>query len=185
MKMLFDFLPILLFFIVYKIYDIYMATAVLIAASFLQTTLFWFINRRFEKAHLITLVLVCLFGGATLLLHNEMFIKWKPTVINWLFAAAFLGSQFIGRKNLIERMMGDHIDLPARIWTQLNLAWSSFFIFLGLANLFVVYTFDTDVWVNFKLFGLLGLTLLFVIAQSLYIARHTTDVPPTDTSRQS
>jgi len=180
MKMLFDFFPVLLFFIVYKTYDIYMATSVLIAASLLQTTAFRLMHGRFERAHLITLVLVCLFGGATLLLHDEMFIKWKPTVINWLFAAAFLGSQFIGNKNLIERMMGDHITLPRRIWSQLNIAWSIFFIFLGLLNLFVVYSFDTDTWVNFKLFGLLGLTFAFVIAQSLYIARHTTDAPSGD-----
>ncbi len=183
--MLFDLFPVVLFFIVYKTYDIYMATAVLIAASLLQTVAFRLKRGHFEKAHLITLVLVCLFGGATLLLHDEMFIKWKPTVINWLFAAAFLGSQFIGKRNLIERMMGDHMTLPRRIWTQLNLAWSIFFIFLGFANLFVVYTFDTDTWVNFKLFGLLGLTFLFVIAQSFYVARHSTETSPGDASGQS
>jgi len=105
------------------------------------------------------------------LLQDEMFIKWKPTVINWLFAVAFIGSQFIGKKSIIQRMMGDHMVLPANIWLHLNIAWTLFFIALGFANLYVVYNFDTATWVNFKLFGLLGLTFAFVIAQSLYVAR--------------
>ncbi len=153
-------------------YDIYVATAVLIIASLLQTSVHWFMHRRFEKMHVITLVLVCVFGGLTLMLQDEMFIKWKPTVINWLFAIAFLGSQFIGEKPIIQRMMGDHIVLPIHIWLRLNVAWSIFFVSLGIINLYVIYNFDTETWVNFKLFGLLGLTFVFVIAQSLYLARY-------------
>ena len=153
-------------------YDIYVATAVLIIASLLQTSVHWLMHRRFEKMHVITLVLVCVFGGLTLILQDEMFIKWKPTVINWLFAIAFLGSQFIGEKPIIQRMMGDHIVLPIHIWLRLNVAWSIFFISLGIINLYVIYNFDTETWVNFKLFGLLGLTFVFVIAQSLYLARY-------------
>jgi len=172
MKFLLDFFPIVFFFIAYKMYDIYVATAVLIIASLLQTSVHWFMHRRFEKMHVITLVLVCVFGGLTLMLQDEMFIKWKPTVINWLFAIAFLGSQFIGEKPIIQRMMGDHIVLPIHIWFRLNVAWSIFFISLGIINLFVIYNFDTETWVNFKLFGLLGLTFVFVIAQSLYLARY-------------
>jgi len=171
MKLLLDFFPIIFFFIAFKMYDIYVATAVLIIASLIQTSAHWLMHRRFEKMHVITLVLVCVFGGLTLILQDEMFIKWKPTVINWLFAAAFIGSQFIGKKSIIQRMMGDHMVLPANIWLHLNIAWTLFFIALGIANLYVVYNFDTETWVNFKLFGLLGLTFVFVIAQSLYVAR--------------
>jgi len=171
MKLLLDFFPIIFFFIAFKMYDIYVATAVLIIASLIQTTAHWLMHRRFEKMHVITLVLVCVFGGLTLMLQDEMFIKWKPTVINWLFAVVFIGSQFIGKKSIIQRMMGDHMVLPANIWLHLNIAWTLFFIALGIANLYVVYNFDTETWVNFKLFGLLGLTFVFVIAQSLYVAR--------------
>jgi len=171
MKLLLDFFPIVFFFIAFKMYDIYVATAVLIIASLVQTCAHWLMHRRFEKMHVITLILVCVFGGLTLMLQDEMFIKWKPTVINWLFAIAFIGSQFIGKKSIIQRMMGDHMVLPANIWLHLNIAWTLFFIVLGIANLYVAYNFDTETWVNFKLFGLLGLTFVFVIVQSLYVSR--------------
>ncbi|MCL4315691.1 MAG: septation protein A [Gammaproteobacteria bacterium] len=172
MKFLFDFFPIILFFAAYKAYGIYIATGVAIAASFIQVGLFWHKHRRFENMQLISLGLIAVFGGVTLLLHDEIFIKWKPTVLNWLLAAAFLGSQFIGGKNFVQRMMGAAIVLPVVIWRRLNLAWVIFFAMLGAANLYVVYHFDTDTWVDFKLFGMLGLTFAFVIAQSLYIARY-------------
>ena len=169
MKMFFDFLPVLLFFIVYKMYDIYTATAVLIAASAIQTVGHRLIKGSFEKTHVITLALVALFGGLTLALQDETFIKWKPTAINWLFAIVFIGSQFVGKKTIIERMMGSNLTLPSVIWVKLNLAWALFFIFLGAVNLYVAFSFDTDTWVNFKLFGLMGLTFLFIIAQSLFL----------------
>lgn len=172
MKFLFDFFPILLFFITYKWQGIYAATAVAIAASFIQVGLFWFKHRRFETMHLVTLALIAVLGGATLYLQDERFIKWKPTLVNWLFAAAFLGSQFIGNKPLAERMMGGSISLPAEIWRRLNGMWLLFFLAMGFANLYVVYNFDTETWVNFKLFGMMGLTLAFVIAQAFYLARH-------------
>ena len=172
MKMLMDFLPIILFFTAFKMYDIYVATAVLMVASLLQTSIHWWIHRKFETMHLVTLVLVCIFGGLTLLLHDESFIKWKPTVINWLFAAAFIGSQFIGDKPLIQRMTGTHMDLPTAVWLRLNIAWTLFFIAMGLANLYVAFHFDTETWVNFKMFGLLGATFVFIIGQSLYLAKH-------------
>lgn len=172
MKLLFDFFPILLFFIAYKVFDIYIATAVAIAAGFLQSGLYWAKHRRFEKMHIITLLLLVVFGGATLILQDEMFIKWKPSVLNWLFGAVFIGSQFIGKKTIVERMMGGNVTLPAPVWTRLNLSWGIFFIALGFINLYVVYHFDTDTWVNFKLFGMLGLTIAFVIAQSIYLMRH-------------
>ena len=169
MKMLFDFFPVLLFFIVFKMYDIYVATAVLIIACFVQTVAHRLMHGVFEKSHVITLVLVALFGGLTLFLQDEVFIKWKPTAINWLFAAVFIGSQFIGSKTIIERMMGANLRLPAQIWTRLNIAWAIFFVILGALNLYVAFSFDTDTWVNFKLFGLMGLTFAFVIAQSFYL----------------
>jgi intracellular septation protein len=117
------------------------------------------------------LILLLFFGGITLLLQDEVFLKWKPTVVNWLFGAAFLGSQFIGSKTIIERMMGHAIELPAAIWTRLNLAWTVFFIALGIINLYVAFNFDTDTWVDFKLFGMLGLTIVFVLAQAVNLTR--------------
>jgi intracellular septation protein len=177
MKLLFDLFPILLFFVAYKLHDIYVATAVAIVASFVQVGWFWWRHRRLETMHLVTLGLIAVLGGATLWLHNEDFIKWKPTVVNWLFGAAFLGSQFIGRKPLVERMMGAAISVPAAIWLRLNLSWASFFLLLGAANLYVVYHFDTDTWVNFKLFGMMGLTLAFMVVQAFYLARHIQTEP--------
>jgi len=182
MKMLFDFFPVLLFFIVYKMYDIYAATAVLIIACAIQTFGHRMIKGRFENAHLITLVLVALFGGLTLYLQDETFIKWKPTAINWLFALVFIGSQYIGEKPIIERMMGANICLPAVVWTKLNLAWAIFFIVLGALNIYVAFSFDTDTWVNFKMFGLMGLTFAFIIAQSVYLMPYLkeSDTPKSD-----
>ncbi len=172
MKILFDFFPILLFFIAYKLYDIYIATAVVIVATFVQVGLFWSRHKRFEKTHVITLVVVTLFGGATLLLRDPIFIKWKPTIANWLFGVAFLGSQFIGAKPFVQRMMGAALELPDRLWRRLNLSWVAFFVSMGIVNLYVAYNFSESTWVNFKLFGMLGLTLLFVIIQGFVITRY-------------
>jgi len=127
MKFLFDFFPILLFFIAYKLEGIFVATAVAIAASFLQVGLYWLKHRRFETSHLVTLVLIAVFGGLTLFLQDEAFIKWKPTVINWLFAAVFIGSQYIGKKTIVERMMGTSLTLPDFVWVRLNASWAIFF----------------------------------------------------------
>jgi len=172
MKFLFDFFPILLFFVAYKLYGIFVATAVAIAASFVQVGLHWIKHRRFENMHLVTLALIVVFGGLTLFLQDEAFIKWKPTVINWLFAIVFLASQFVGKKTLVERMMGAKLELSACVWSRLNMGWSLFFIFLGAVNLYVFTYYDTDTWVNFKLFGLMGLTLVFLVGQSFYLMRH-------------
>jgi intracellular septation protein len=177
MKLLFDFFPIVLFFAAYWLCDdpqqrIYVATAVAIIATFVQIGIVWLKHRRLEKTHLLTLGLIVVFGGATLILKDEIFIKWKPTVLNWLFAVAFLGSQFVGKQPLAQRMMGAQISLPEAVWKRLNLTWTAFFAFLGAANLYVVYHFDTEVWVSFKLFGMMGLTFAFIIAQAFYLARH-------------
>jgi intracellular septation protein len=180
MKLLFDFLPILLFFIAYKLADIYVATAVLIAVTLAQVGWIWLRQRRVEKIPLFTAGLVLVLGGATLILHDPIFVKWKPTVVNWLFSIAFLGSCFIGQKPLLERMMGGQLELPAPIWVKLTLAWAAFFFAMGLANLYVAFNFDENTWVNFKLFGMLGLTLVFVLAQAAYMSRHikSDDSPP-------
>ncbi len=172
MKLLFDFFPILLFFIAYKVSDIYVATGVAIAASFFQVGIAWFKTRKIEPMHLVTLVIIVVFGGLTLYLQDEQFIKWKPTVINWLFGIVFLASHWIGDKTMIERMMSASLSLRAEIWQRLNLSWTLFFFILGGVNLFVMYSFDTATWVNFKLFGMLGLTFLFVVLQSFYLSRH-------------
>lgn len=180
MKLLFDFLPILLFFIAYKLTDIYVATGVLIVATLVQVGWIWLRRRQVEKLPLFTAGLVLVLGGATLIFHDPIFVKWKPTVVNWLFASAFLGSVFIGRKTLLERMMGGQLELPTPVWVKLTFAWVIFFIILGTVNLYVAFTFDENTWVNFKLFGMMGLTLLFVLAQAVYLSRHvkSDDFPP-------
>ena len=180
MKLLFDFLPILLFFIAYKMADIYVATGVLIVVTLAQTGWIWLRQRRIEKLPLFTAGLVLVLGGATLLLKDPMFVKWKPTVVNWLFAMAFLGSLFIGQKTLLERMLGGQLELPTPVWVKLTFAWTIFFFAMGVANLYVAFNFDENTWVNFKLFGMLGLTLAFVLAQAAYMSRHLKldDTPP-------
>ncbi|MGH8611197.1 MAG: septation protein A [Gammaproteobacteria bacterium] len=182
MKFLFDLFPVILFFVAFKIPDdpkqgILLATAVAIGASLLQTAWHWFKHRRLESMHLITLVLLLVLGGATLVLQDERFIKWKPTAVNWLFALAFLGSEYVGKKNLVQRMLERNVDLPPAVWTRLNASWAVFFVLMGTANLYVAFNFATETWVNFKLFGLMGLTVLFVFAQAFYLARHAS---PTD-----
>ncbi|MDH5191769.1 MAG: septation protein A [Gammaproteobacteria bacterium] len=172
MKFLYDFFPILLFFIAYKTHDIYVATGVAIAASFVQVGYYWWKHRRFENMHLITLVLLTVFGGLTIFLHDEMFIKWKPTIVNWLFAMVFLGSHWIGEKTIVERMMSKNITLAIPLWTRLNMSWVLFFVAMGVINLYVVYYYDTDTWVNFKLFGMMGLTFAFVILQAIFLSKH-------------
>lgn len=179
MKILTDFLPIILFFVAYKTYDIYVATAVAIGASLIQVLWSLLRTRKVETMHLVTLGIIVVFGGATLLLRDPTFIKWKPTVVNWLFAAAFLGSQFIGEKSFLRRMMDHAIEAPVAVWNRLNYAWVIFFIFSGALNLYVAYNFDEDTWVDFKLFGMLGLTLVFVVAQSLYLYRYVQIEPET------
>lgn len=173
MKMLFDFLPILLFFVAYKLSDIYVATAVIIIATILQVAWTWVYQRRIENMHLITLAFVVVLGGATLLLHDETFIKWKPTVVNWIFALVFLGSQFIGSKPIVQRLMESQVTVTTeKVWTRLNLGWASFFGLMGFINLYVAYNFSTDFWVNFKLFGMLGLTIVFIVLQSMYLMQY-------------
>jgi intracellular septation protein len=130
---------------------------------------------RVERLQAITVAVLVVFGGLTLLLRDPLFIKWKPTVVYWLLGAGFLATQFIGSAPLVQRMLGHALVLPDRIWRRLNLAWLAFFILMGLINLYVAFSFPENVWVNFKLFGLMGLTLAFVVVQSFYVARHIPD----------
>ena len=166
MKLLFDFFPILLFFIVFKVYGIYSATAVAMIASLSQVILYRLKFQRYEKMHVISLAIIMVLGGATLLFHNDWFIKWKPTGIYWLSALVFAGSSFIGSKPIIQKMMESNVQLTTKIWHRLNFAWSLFFVVMGSLNLYVAYNFDTNAWVNFKLFGGVGFTLVFVLIQA-------------------
>ncbi|AMP90044.1 septation protein A [Legionella pneumophila] len=173
MKLLFDFFPIVLFFIVYKFFGIYTATAVAMIASLSQVALYRLKFQHYEKMHLFSLAIIMILGGATLFFQNPWFIKWKPTGIYWLSALVFFSSSYIGSKPLIQKMMETNINLTTKIWYRLNLAWTLFFIVMGALNLYVAYHYDTDVWVNFKLFGGVGFTLLFVLIQAFYLTKHT------------
>ena len=172
MKLLFDFFPIVLFFIVYKFFDIYTATAVAMAASLSQVAFYRLKFQHYDKMQLISLAIIGVLGGATLFFHNPWFIKWKPTGIYWLSALVFFGSSYVGSKPLIQKMMEANVKLSSKIWYRLNAAWSLFFILMGALNLYVAYYYDTDAWVNFKLFGGVGLTLLFVLIQAFYLTKH-------------
>jgi intracellular septation protein len=210
MKLLADFFPVILFFAAYQLYDIYAATAVAILASIVQVAYLWYRQRRVETPHLATLGFLLVFGGLTLLLRDSSFIMWKSSAINWLFGLVLLGSQFIGRKPILQRLMGGQLELEEPVWRRLNLAWALFFLAIGFLNLYVANDFfvaqsqlmeltglqeidfgncgglfsgsQLDMchaahsleqsWVNFKLFGIMGLTLVFILLQALYLARH-------------
>lgn len=193
-KQLIDFIPLLLFFIVYKTEPrtldlaghsfafggIFSATAFLIGSSLVVYGLLFIRQRRLEKSQWLTLLACLLFGGMTLAFHSETFLKWKAPVVNWLFALAFLGSHFIGDRVLIQRIMGHALNLPAAVWNRLNVAWIIFFLICGAANLFVAFTFERF-WVDFKVFGSLGMTLLFLLGQGVYLSRHLHDHEPSKT----
>ncbi|MGH8188936.1 MAG: septation protein A [Steroidobacteraceae bacterium] len=170
MQLLFDFLPVIAFFVTYKLADIYVATGVLIVAVILQTTIQWVRHRKVSSMALVSGVLVLVFGGLTLAIHDKAFIQWKVTVVNWLFACAFLASHFIGERPLTERIMGENFTLERALWLKLSWAWILFFAALGALNLYVAYNFAENIWVNFKLFGMLGLTLVFALAQAFWLA---------------
>jgi intracellular septation protein len=171
MQFLIDLLPVIAFFIAYKMAGIYVATGVLIVGVLAQTAVAWIRHRKVSGMLLTSAVLVLVFGGLTLLVHDATFIKWKPTIVNWLFAAAFLVSQFLRGPSIIQRMLGENVTLEADDWKRLNLMWVAFFAVSGVLNLWVAYNFDEATWVNFKLFGLMGLTLIFALLQGVWIAR--------------
>lgn len=191
MKQFIDFIPLLLFFIVYKLdprvvdlagHDfqlggIYSATKVLIISSIVVYGALFIRQRKLEKGQWLTLVACLVFGGLTLAFHSETFLKWKAPVVNWLFALGFAASHFIGDRVLIKRIMGHALTLPEPVWTRLNLAWIVFFLVCGAANLFVAFTFQ-EFWVDFKVFGSLGMTVVFLVAQGIYLSRYLHDGDP-------
>ncbi len=201
MKLLFDLFPVILFFVVFRLAGshpdaaqafgtqylsglvsggevsvaqapILLATAVTILATFGQIG--WLLARRKPVDNMlwVSLVIIVLFGGATIYFHDEHFIKLKPTVLYWCFALVLLGSQLVLKKNLMKSMMGSQLSLPETVWTRLNLAWGLFFSLMGALNLYIAFNFPLDFWVNFKLFGFLGLMIVFVIMQSIYLSRY-------------
>ncbi len=188
MKQFIDFIPLILFFIVYKISPqavdilghsfmvggIFSATAMLIASSIVVYGILYVRQGKLEKSQWLTLVACLVFGSLTLAFHSETFLKWKAPVVNWLFALIFAGSHFIGDRLLIQRIMGHALTLPQAVWVKLNIAWIVFFLFCGAANLYVAFTYQ-DFWVDFKVFGSLGMTLIFLIGQGIFLARHIHD----------
>ncbi|MGL5387850.1 MULTISPECIES: septation protein A [unclassified Serratia (in: enterobacteria)] len=172
MKQFLDFLPLIVFFAFYKLYDIYVASGALIVATALALVFTWLKYRKVEKMTLITFAMVAVFGTLTLVFHNDLFIKWKVTAIYTLFALALLISQLVLKKPLIQRMLGKELTLPDKVWNNLNIAWALFFLACGLANIYVAFWLPQDVWVNFKVFGLTVLTLVFTLLSGVYIYRH-------------
>ena len=176
MKLLFDFFPILVFFICFKYFGIYSATAAAMAASFTQVLIYMIKYQCYEKMHLIGMIMLLILGSATLFFHDPWFIKWKPTGIYWLSAMALLGSACFAKKTLIQSMMEANVDLSARIWSRLNLAWALFFIIMGIVNIYVAYNYSTEAWVNFKLFGGVGFTIIFVFFQAMFLSKHIAQI---------
>lgn len=178
MKFLFDIFPVILFFAAFKLYGIYVATGVAIAATVVQIGWVWFKHRKVDNMQWISLGLIVVFGGATLLLRDETFIKWKPTVLYWLFAVTLLVAELAFRRNLIRAMMEKQVTAPDPVWKKLLAGWIGFFVVMGLLNLYVAYGYSTDIWVNFKLFGGIGLMIVFVIAQAVVLAPHMKEKEP-------
>ena len=173
MQLLVDYIPIVAFILAYFYKDIFFATGVLMAVMPVVLVLQWLMTRKINKIYVASTVLVLVLGGATLAFRNPTFLYWKPTVLNWLIAAVFLGSQWIGDKTIAQRMLGNAAELVLDQWIRLNQIWVVFFITLGGVNLYVAYTFSEAFWVKFKLFGMLGMTLIFVIIQSVWLTLAT------------
>ena len=172
MKLLLDFFPILLFFAAFKLAGIYVATGVAIAATLVQIAYLRWRTGHVEPVQWVSLGVIVLFGGATLLAHDETFIKWKPTVLYWLMGGSLLVGQLLFRKNLLKSLMGSKMTLPELAWRQMVWSWAGFFTLMGLLNLSVAEDFDPDTWVNFKLFGGIGLMALFVMGQAVLLGKH-------------
>jgi intracellular septation protein len=175
MKLLLDFFPIALFFVAFKLWGIYVATGVAIVATVAQIAWLRYSTGKIEPMQWLSLGIIVLFGGATILAHDETFIKWKPTVLYWLMAGALAGGMLLFRKNFLKSLMGAQLVLPESAWRAMNWSWTGFFAVMGVLNLWVAFNFDTDTWVNFKLFGGLGLMAVFIVAQALYLGRYMKD----------
>jgi intracellular septation protein len=186
MQFLYDLLPVVLFFIAYKVAGIYVATAVLIVGVLAQTAISWLRHRKVSPMLLTSAALVLIFGGLTLWIHDATFIKWKPTIVNLLFAGAFLASHFVKGPTIVQRLMGEQIKLePESLWSTLSYMWITFFIVSAVLNLYVAYNYSEATWVNFKLFGLIGLTLIFALAQGYWLGRKMDQSAATDAAQAS
>lgn len=178
MKFLFDLFPVILFFATFKLAGIYVATAAAIVATLAQIGWVKWHHGKVDGMLMASGIIIVVFGGATLLLHNESFIKWKPTVLYWLFALILFAGELIWRKNLIRSMMEEQIKLPDHVWRTLNHAWAGFFALLGVLNLHVAFNYPTEFWVNFKLFGTTGLMLAFIVGQSVMLSKYIEEKDP-------
>jgi len=191
-----EFIPVILFFLVYKMPEkvinlispiisdpteallrdtkpFILATVVIMAATIIQIALNWFVSKKIDKMTIVILVLIILLGVPSILLNSPVLFMWKPTIANWLFAIAFFGSVHVGkRKPIIQRMLEEQIQLPKEVWLRLNYAWIAFFVTSGTLNLIVAYNFSENSWVNFKLYGIFGLTLIFALIQGIYLSKH-------------
>ncbi|MFA6971511.1 MAG: septation protein A [Gallionella sp.] len=172
MKLLFDLFPVILFFIAFKFQGIFVATAIAIVATIAQIIWTKYKHGKVDTMLWVSFAIIGVFGGATLLLHDETFIKFKPSVLYWLFSVILLGSNLLFKKNLIRSLLSEKMALPVRVWNRLNLSWSLFFAVLGFINLYVAFNYSTDTWVNFKLFGFTGMMLVFIVAQSAWLAKY-------------
>ena len=200
MKLLFDLFPVILFFATFKYYGsnpegaadllggllgsavldvkqapILLATIVVIVATMAQIAWVHFRHGKVDKMLWVSLVLVSVFGGMTLIFQDETFIKWKPTILYWVFAGSMAFAALVLKKNPIKAMLGEQMTLPEPVWGKVNLSWIAFFLFMGVLNLIVAFNFSTDIWVNFKLFGGMGLLLLFVLGQGLMLSKYVED----------
>jgi len=210
-KFLLDFFPVVLFFVAYKFFGdippefvdpvnslpfvtidpnepkdaIYFATLIIILSTIVQNIGHFLLFKKIEKMHIISLGILLVFGGMTLAFKDPLFIKWKVSIFNWVFAIVIIGSQFIGKKPLIERMMSHALDVPKKIWTQVNFSWGIFFALVGIVNIYVAYNYSEEFWVDFKLFGVLGMTFVFMIAQGIYLAKNALPEEETNTENNS
>jgi intracellular septation protein len=169
MQLLLDYIPIIVFILAYFYEDIFFATAVLMAVMPVVLLLQYLVTKKFNRIYAASTALVLVLGGFTLAFRNPTFLYWKPTVLNWAIALVFLGSQWIGEKTIVERMLGGAAELAKEQWTRLNQIWVGFFLCVGAINLYVAYSYSEEFWVKFKLFGMLGITIVFVIIQSVWL----------------
>ena len=172
MKFFFDLLPVILFFVAFKFAGIYVATGIAIATTIGQVLWMWLRHRKVEPMQWVSLTIIVVFGGATMLLHDETFIKWKPTALYWLFSITLFVAELIFDKNLIRAMMEKQMALPDPLWRAVNFSWALFFLAMGALNLVIAYHYSTDTWVNFKLFGGMGLMVVFIVVQSLWLSKY-------------
>ncbi len=172
MKLLFDLFPVILFFIAFKMFNVYVATGTAIVATIAQIGWVKWRHGKVDTMLWVSFAIIAVFGGATLILHDETFIKFKPTILYWVFAIILLGSNLLLKKNLMRTLLKEKITLPTKVWNQLNLGWSLFFVLLGVVNLYVAFNFSTDAWVNFKLFGTTGMMLVFVLLQAIALSKY-------------